>query len=54
MTAPTCGLCGQPVTCGQGSWHYSCLGMCSHCHQRPVANPDTVQCGHCEAKAVTQ
>jgi hypothetical protein len=49
---PQCGLCRQPVACGQGSWHYTCLGMCSGCYQRPVANPDVAHCGPCMGKAV--
>ena len=42
---PPCYLCGRGVTSGQTDGdgfpaHYSCLGMCTRCHERPAATPD--------------
>ena len=50
----TCGLCRLPVTCGQGRWHYSCLGLCRTCYRRPAEHPDTVDCRDCSSKAVSK
>jgi hypothetical protein len=36
---PACVVCGEPVLCGQGSAHYTCVGMCTHCYSRPAAGP---------------
>jgi hypothetical protein len=51
MTWPLCIICGQPVTCDQGRAHYSCLGMCQQCYQRPAAGPGNERrdrCANCQ------
>lgn len=47
---PLCGICQKPVTSRQGRFHYTCVGQCQSCYQRPAAGPvsDTPNfCGLC-------
>jgi hypothetical protein len=48
MGWPDCTVCGQPVMCGQGKAHYSCLGMCQGCFKAPAAHPYTDRCDRCQ------